>query len=79
MLRRAAARGVCEPDVDPNWLPPALSLDGGVWSPGRADVEEFMASVTEHSRMLRVEGEELGDGLSLQRGKERMRGGGRDW
>lgn len=63
LLRRAAVRGVREPDVDPHWTPPALSLDGGVWSAGRADVQPFMSAVTEHSRTLTVEGE---DGESRQ-------------
>lgn len=63
LLRRAAVRGVCEPHVDPHWSPPALSLDGGVWSAGRADVQQFMAAVTERSRTLVVEGE---DGASRQ-------------
>lgn len=63
LLRRAAVRGVREPDVDPHWAPPALSLDGGVWSAGRADVQGFMSTVTEHSRTLTVEGE---DGESRQ-------------
>jgi hypothetical protein len=44
-------------------MPPALSLDGGVWDSGRADVQHFMAAVTEHSRTLEVEGE---DGESRQ-------------
>jgi hypothetical protein len=48
--RRARSR---EPDVDPHWHPPALSLDGGVWDSGRADVQHFMAAVTERSRTLR--------------------------
>jgi hypothetical protein len=63
LIRRAGVRGVCEPDVDPNWSPPALSLEGGVWSPGRADVEHFLSSVTERRRNLVAEGE---DGESLQ-------------
>jgi hypothetical protein len=63
LIRRAATRGVCEPDVDSYWDPPALTLDGGMWSPGRADIEEFMASITKHSRHIGVEGE---DGESLQ-------------
>jgi hypothetical protein len=56
-------RGVREPDVDPHWSPPALTLDGGVWSPGRADVQRFMPAVTEHRRAVLVEGE---DGESQQ-------------
>lgn len=63
LLRRACVRGVCEPDVDPHWAPPAISLDGGVWSPGRTDVQSFMPVVTEHPRSVIVEGE---DGESLQ-------------
>jgi hypothetical protein len=63
MLRRVGVRGVCEPDVDPNWHPPALALDGGVWEPTRADVQRFMSAVTERSRTLHVEGE---DGESYQ-------------
>jgi hypothetical protein len=63
MMRRAAVRGVCEPDLDPYWSPPALSLDGGIWSAGRADVQKFMASVTKRGRHVEVEGE---DGDSVQ-------------
>jgi hypothetical protein len=63
LLRRVAVRGVREPDVDPHWHPPALSLDGGVWSAGRADVQQFSPTVTERSRTLSVEGE---DGESEQ-------------
>jgi hypothetical protein len=63
LLRRAAVRGVREPDVDPHWYPPALALDGGVWEASRADVQRFMSAVTEHSRTLTVEGE---DGESEQ-------------
>jgi hypothetical protein len=63
LLRRAAVRGVREPDVDPHWVPPALTLDGGVWDPGRADVQRFMPIVTRHGRSVLVEGE---DGESLQ-------------
>lgn len=63
LLRRAAVRGVREPDVDPHWAPPALSLDGGVWEPGRADVQSFMPIVTRRGRSVLVEGE---DGDSLQ-------------
>jgi hypothetical protein len=63
LLRRAAVRGVCEPDVDPHWTPPALSLHGGVWDPGRADVQRFMPIVTRRGRSVLVEGE---DGDSLQ-------------
>jgi len=63
LLRRAAVRGVNEPDVDPHWYPPALALDGGAWEAGRADVQRFMAAVTEHNRTLTVEGE---DGSSDQ-------------
>jgi hypothetical protein len=63
LLCRAAVRGVREPDVDPHWSPPALTLDGGVWSPGRADVQRFMPTVTEHRRSVLVEGE---DGESQQ-------------
>ena len=63
LMRRPATRGVNEPDVDPYWDPAALTLDGGMWSPGRADVEEFQASVIEENRSVIVEGE---DGESLQ-------------
>lgn len=63
LLRRAAVRGAREPDVDPHWKPPALTLDGGVWSPGRADVQSFMPIVTRRGRSVLVEGE---DGGSLQ-------------
>jgi hypothetical protein len=63
LLRRAAVRGVREPNVDPHWIPPALSLDGGVWNPGRADVQSFMPIVTRRGRSVLVEGE---DGDSLQ-------------
>jgi hypothetical protein len=63
LLCRAAVRGVREPDVDPYWTPPALTLEGGVWSPGRADVQRFMPAVTEHRRAVLVEGE---DGESQQ-------------
>jgi hypothetical protein len=63
LLRRAAVRGVREPDVDPHWYPPALALDGGAWEAGRADVQRFMSAVTERSRTLLVEGE---DGESEQ-------------
>lgn len=40
-----------------------MSLDGGVWEPGNADINRFMAAITEHSRTLHVEGE---DGESHQ-------------
>lgn len=63
LIRRAGVRGVCEPDVDPHWMPPALTVDGGVWSPGRADVQRFMAAVTESGRMVKTECE---DGESMQ-------------
>jgi hypothetical protein len=62
-LRRVGVRGVCEPDVDPNWYPPALALDGGVWESTRADVQRFMSAVRERSRTLHVECE---DGESHQ-------------
>lgn len=62
-LRRSSVRGVGEPDVDPYWAPPALSLDGGVWEPGRADSQSFMPVVEEHGRYVRVAGE---DGESIQ-------------
>ena len=60
---RTATRGVNEPDLDPHWSPPALSLDGGVWEPGRADVQTFQPVVQEHGRSVLVQGE---DGESLQ-------------
>jgi hypothetical protein len=63
LLRRAGVRGVTEPDVDPYWSPPELSLDGGVWSPGRADIQEFSATVSERGRHVEVEGD---DGESVQ-------------
>lgn len=63
MIRRTAVRGVCEPDLDPYWTPPALSLEGGVWEPGRADVQRFMPVVERRARHVLVEGE---DGDSLQ-------------
>jgi hypothetical protein len=63
LLRRVAVRGAREPDLDPHWSPPALSLEGGIWSPGRADVQRFMASVEKQGRRVYVEGE---DGESYQ-------------
>jgi hypothetical protein len=63
LMRRAGVRGVCEPDTDPNWSPPAMTLDGGVWEAGRADVQSFMSAVTENRRTVLAEGE---DGESLQ-------------
>jgi hypothetical protein len=63
LLRRAGVRGVGEPDVDPHWTSPALSLDGGVWEPGRADVMPFMSTVHEHGRHIEAKGS---DGESLQ-------------
>lgn len=63
MMRRAAVRGVREPDVDPFWEPPAITLDGGIWSAGRQDVLNFMPTVLENGRSVLVQGE---DGESLQ-------------
>jgi AAA-like domain len=63
LVRRAAVRGSHEPDVDPFWAPPALSVDGGEWEVGRADVQSFMPIITERPRSMLVEGE---DGSSLQ-------------
>jgi hypothetical protein len=63
LLRRAAVRGVCEPDIDPCWTPPALTVEGGVWEAGRADVQSFMPVLEEHSRSMLARGE---DGESMQ-------------
>jgi hypothetical protein len=63
LVRRPSVRGVREPDVDPYWEPPALSLDGGVWKPGRADVRRFSSVVRERGRSVLAQGE---DGESLQ-------------
>lgn len=57
-FRRAASRGVGEPELDPYWEPPALSIDGGVWEPGRADVQSLMPVVEEHGRYVHVVGDD---------------------
>lgn len=63
LFRRPTTRGVCEPDDDSYWQEPALSLHGGVWESGRADVQAFMPVVEERPRHVRVTGE---DGESIQ-------------
>ena len=58
LLRRAACRGLGEPELDPHWTPPALTLDGGSWEPRGATLLRHQAPIDERERMLVVEAEE---------------------
>lgn len=62
LLRRAACRGISEPDLDRNWQPDALVVtgpDGGVaFEPLRSDLRDCAhAAITELPQTLVVEGE----------------------
>jgi len=62
LLRRAACRGICEPDLDYNWQPDALVVSapgGGVaFEPLGSDLRECAhAAITEQPQMLVLESE----------------------
>lgn len=63
LLRRAACRGVCEPELDGNWQPDALIItapdDGVAFAPLGHDLERCAnAAITEQRQMLVVDGEQ---------------------
>ena len=59
LLRRAANRGIGEPELDPHWLPPALILrDGESYEPRGATTVRHAAQIHEEERALVVESEE---------------------
>ncbi len=62
LLRRAACRGICEPDLDRNWQPDALVVsapgDGVAFEPLGSDLRECAhAAITEQPQMLVLESE----------------------
>jgi hypothetical protein len=62
LLRRAACRGIGEPDLDRNWQPDALVVtapgEGVAFEPLGSDLRECVhAAITEHPQMLVLESE----------------------
>jgi hypothetical protein len=62
LLRRAAARGVSEPDLEKHWKPDALAIhtsDGAAFEPLSQSLWRCAnAAISEHERALAVDGEE---------------------
>lgn len=63
LLRRAACRGLCEPELDRNWQPDALVVSapgGGIaFEPLGSELRECAhAAITEHPQMLVLESEQ---------------------
>ena len=63
LLRRAACRGVAEPDLDKHWQPDALIVDGAgggvAFAPLGHDLARCAnAAITEHQQTLVVDGEQ---------------------